>query len=551
MALTRAIWEALSAIENPDLHDPILGCGDQRALLSEDPDRALALADERMHIFPFHNVDKCWLRLHTDASILKACLIIIPNCHLLPERTDENPVLDPYAVHTKINIGQLTSHVKETIECKLTRPSVLGCENKWCEAVIRILDTTLIMTGGLFREDLIRNILSELYHLETLCSGVKWESQSQPKDLEAMFPPTSLPKPSLKYPVRRLHEPDFETSQLHITNNRTPVVITGLVNGWPAIVSRPWTSRKYWEHRTFNGERYVPVEVGRSYTDEEWGQKIMKFREFAGKYLWNSEKPNVPFMDNEVPEEVSGETGYLAQYDLFRQIPDLRNDIAIPDWCHIDPPAPEPETPVYVAKQRKKNEEDTKKAEAEAERHLSNLETSAQREPSPLDNAVMPNEVTADDSEISSEFDLAPDPIINLWIGPAYTISPLHHDPYHNILVQVVGIKYVRLYSPHTPASRIHPRGSEWVESIEKGAPPGSTPTRKLIDMSNTSEVDIAAIELSPAEAEQWEELWPGFQDAEYIETILHPGDSLYIPVGWWHYVRSLQAGISASFWWE
>ena len=37
--------------------------------------------------------------------------------------------------------------------------------------------------------------------------------------------------------------------------------------------------------------------------------------------------------------------------------------------------------------------------------------------------------------------------------------------------------------------------------------------------MSNTSQVDVAAIEMSPAEADHWEELWPGFMDAEYVET--------------------------------
>ncbi len=71
-----------------------------------------------------------------------------------------------------------------------------------------------------------------------------------------------------------------------------------------------------------------------------------------------------------------------------------------------------------------------------------------------------------------------------------------------------------------------------------------------MIDMSNTSQVDLAAIELSPAESEQWEAMWPGFQQAEYVEAVLKEGESLYIPVGWWHYVRGLKAGISVSFWW-
>jgi lysine-specific demethylase 8 len=95
----------------------------------------------------------------------------------------------------------------------------------------------------------------------------------------------------------------------------------------------------------------------------------------------------------------------------------------------------------------------------------------------------------------------------------------------------------------------------EAVTSERRSSHPGivqdsTAPTTQKIDMSNTSQVDIAAIELSPAESEHWESMWPGFQDAEYVETVLREGECLYIPVGWWHYVRGLKAGISVSFWW-
>jgi ribosomal protein L16 Arg81 hydroxylase len=82
--------------------------------------------------------------------------------------------------------------------------------------------------------------------------------------------------------------------------------------------------------------------------------------------------------------------------------------------------------------------------------------------------------------------------------------------------------------------------------------------------MSNTSQVDLDEAmrvwsEISCYEVNEMNDLeqlrqefeseFPRFKEAKYVDAILAPGDSLYLPVGWWHYIRSLTPSFSVSFW--
>ncbi|KAF7593817.1 hypothetical protein BBP40_010751 [Aspergillus hancockii] len=562
--LQQIITVALSAIADPTSDDPILKCCNynkeaHRELVLNTSDKALQLADTNLRVFPFKDVETCWRRLYTDASIVKACLKICDNCGV----SREGSPLEEYGTNNDSSYSRLLSDLNKSINSDNEDQKWLNVppDASWLSPTIHLLDKALIMTGAPLRESLIESLLDALKDAIESASGVETtglEDTQRDNDegrsakrrnfSPPFFPPDSVPAPKLKYPVPRVSAPSFDSIEHHIRHIRTPLVITDAVAHWPAMSTRPWASRDYWFDRTLGGRRLVPVEIGRSYTDEGWGQRIMEFGGFVDRYIWRGQMRPSKHSDEDQgqtrTEEDDSQTGYMAQHDLLAQIPALRKDICIPDYCYIDPPAPEAGTPVYVKKRR--------------EEELKRKQTGSQATSTVLDRDTYQHDNVSDCS--ASELGLPADPIINTWIGPSWTISPLHHDPYHNILVQVVGAKYIRLYSPRTPASQIYPKGMEAVHSSSSGERHHQTDEGecgtdanepRLIDMSNTSQVDLAAIELSPAESEQWDEIWPGFMQAEYVETVLKEGECLYIPVGWWHYVRGLKAGISVSFWWE
>lgn len=197
------------------------------------------------------------------------------------------------------------------------------------------------------------------------------------------------------------------------------VVLKNSIDYWPALSSRKWSVdylMKIACHRT------VPVEIGSKYTDENWTQKLITLEEFVSTYIWGDG------VDDE-----HRKVGYLAQYQLFDQIPQLKEDFSVPTYCCFT------------------------------------------------------------DGDYDEDIDVD----INAWFGPAGTVSPLHYDPKNNLLAQVFGEKYVRLYREEFTSS-LYPTDS------------------KLL--SNTSQVDVEKPD---------HKKFPLFSSVPYQECILKPGLSL------------------------
>ena len=105
-------------------------------------------------------------------------------------------------------------------------------------------------------------------------------------------------------------------------------------------------------------------------------------------------------------------------------------------------------------------------------------------------------------------------PNTKLWIGPAGTITPLHHDGSSLFFAQVQGCKRFKLIPPYFSAALYN--------------------TRTVY-----SDVDLAAIDY---------ERFPLMRGVPVFETVVEPGDFLLIPVGWWHWVESLEPSVSLTF---
>lgn len=135
----------------------------------------------------------------------------------------------------------------------------------------------------------------------------------------------------------------------------------------------------------------------------------------------------------------------------------------------------------------------------------------------------------------------------SLWLGRAPTYTPLHRDPNPNLFIQLAGRKVVRLVPPeigdaifkkvqqacHGEVGSKSIRGEEMMVGRQ----------RRLLEAgiwdTGTASVDEAVNDTREA-------LLRFGQEAE-----LAIGEGLFIPKGWWHSVKGIGQGITASVnWW-
>lgn len=513
-------------------------------------DDLLSIAYARFYAYMYKDLPLCWRQLYTDAAILKFSLLLLatPFCG----RRQQPGVADVDVDHaaclapdggpehgdTARTDGLLTEMIK-TLDLALILAGAGGHARgrAWIDRVFELLESACTAAGGTWATSAAKTGHEHAGEVVGASVGDAQPPAKRAKLLESPVRPAAAPwagqpsfsphepfTPPTRHPIRRVSAEamDMSAFQRHLDGGGAsrgagpePLVLTGLVDHWPARAGRPWAKPSYLLSRTFAGRRLVPVEVGRSYVDEGWGQKIVSFGEFLSMYIDPSSTSSASAEASTEASHVGPSEGrptttttaYLAQHQLFLQLPQLRGDILVPDHCYTAPPA-------------------------------------------------HPTDASRDQPELD-------EPLLNAWLGPPGTITPLHTDPYHNLLVQVVGRKYVRLYAPHQ-TGRMRARGKE-----------GG------VEMGNTSLWDVGVLEGWDArpgvgggggddedddegegegDGEEDEAVGAGqenraggedFKEIPFMDCILEPGDTLYIPIGWWHYVRGLSVSFSVSIWWN
>lgn len=102
----------------------------------------------------------------------------------------------------------------------------------------------------------------------------------------------------------------------------------------------------------------------------------------------------------------------------------------------------------------------------------------------------------------------------SFWFGPAGTVTPLHHDTLMLCHTQIVGRKRWRFISPlQTPLLYNH--------------------------FDVYSQVDLDRPDLSRH---------PRFAQATVLDVVVEPGETVFLPLGWWHQVSALDVSLSFSF---
>jgi hypothetical protein len=104
-----------------------------------------------------------------------------------------------------------------------------------------------------------------------------------------------------------------------------------------------------------------------------------------------------------------------------------------------------------------------------------------------------------------------------MWIGPAGTVTPLHHDLTNNLIAQVVGRKRFKL-APSSEVGRFYNDAHVFSEISD-------------LDDPNLNRERFSKLE-----------------GARVYDLVLEPGEMLFVPFAWWHQVKALDFSVTITY---
>ncbi|KAJ3215876.1 Lysine-specific demethylase 8 [Dinochytrium kinnereticum] len=352
-------------------------------------------ADDIIRSIPFKEVNIYHRSLHETGALLKACSVVIHGMPVSSGNIYEEVLDEVTAVETPKGVRK-----RERTEYS-SRQKRLRCES-WSPkesdllTALKNLDLTLLISGCPFYRTLIHRFIT---CIESLLPTLPL--LSPPPAFVGPLPHANLPTFHRKTTVHTYQSPPSLTAFANILkqDDPQPVLIKGgALEHWPAMSTRPWSegilhhrSGGVGSLRTLLGHRWVPIEIGAKYTDDTWTQEIMTFDDFLVKFM--GFRPSLSVSDDS-SATTSTLVGYLAQHDLFAQVPKLFDDISVPEYCYA-------------------------------------------------------GSIFSDDDDTDKHDKV----MVSAWFGPSDTVSPLHTDPHMNLFAQVVGRKYFKLFSPSETSS--------------------------------------------------------------------------------------------------
>jgi len=140
----------------------------------------------------------------------------------------------------------------------------------------------------------------------------------------------------------------------------------------------------------------------------------------------------------------------------------------------------------------------------------------------------------------------------SLWLGRSPTYTPLHRDPNPNLFMQLAGTKVIRLFRPEI-GDAIFDYTTKLINYAQNGQ--YGLSDQRTRSASFRGEEMMMGLERSILHNLIWEEPSPTNNNCTILryvyEATVERGQALFIPKCWWHSVKGVGGGVTASAnWW-